>query len=300
MLRIVSVLSVALAAGHLVETLRANSAIRTQVAAQDRDGSALIPADAEGGQGATLPRSASLSSGGFSDFPTLMGITAVSSTPDPAGNPACSPVLSLAAAADAMIDLTLDAPCNRGQRVVIRHGGLSFTARTGPDGKLALRLPALEADALVTTYLEGASVVLAKVEVPEVADLVRFAFQAPFPVQFDLRAEEAGQVYSGKGTSSARDGSRKILSLGSPAVSEPILAQVYTFPAATPETVDLTVEVRINADTCSRTFQAETVLSRAGSAEVTSLPVAVPLCGTSGDILVLKNLVSDPTLTASN
>jgi hypothetical protein len=295
-LRVVSVLSVALAAGHLVESLRASAVTRdagTLDSLARSEGVADLP-------GTALPNSASLTAGGFGDLPPLMGITSVASAPDLRGDLPCSPALSLAASADAMIDLALVAPCNLGQRVVIRHSGLSFTAQTGADGRLSLRLPALESDALVTAYFEGSEMAIAKVEVPGLEKLVRFGFQAPFPLQFDLRADVAGQVYSGRVASAARDGSRKILTLGAVDVSQPMLAQVYTFPEADPGTADLTVELRITSETCSRTFQAETILSQDGVATLNGLPIAVPLCGTSGDILVLKNLVSDPTLAASN
>lgn len=292
-LRVIAVLSVAFAAGHLVETLRASTSPRGDLAA-------LVPVSSgpEDVRVASLPRSASLAAGTVGSMPALVGITSVAATTEdrPAGD--CTPSLALAVTDQAMIDLALHAPCDLGERVVIRHAGLSFTARTGADGRLALRLPALEAEALVAAYFEGSEVALAKVAVSGLDDIARFAFQMGFPVQFDLRAEEGGHVFAASSAGPA--GAGRIVTLGNAAVADPILAQVYTFPADSLSAADLTVELRVTAATCSRTFAAETVTSVAGAANRHSLSVALPLCGTAGDILVLKNLVRDPTLSLPN
>jgi hypothetical protein len=58
----------------------------------------------------------------------------------------------------------------------------------------------------------------------------------------------------------------------------------------------LSVEVRITDQSCGRSFLAETRISQGGTVIAQTLPIAVPICGTTGDILVLKNLVPDTTL----
>jgi hypothetical protein len=57
--------------------------------------------------------------------------------------------------------------------------------------------------------------------------------------------------------------------------------------------------MRITAETCGNSYQGETVLSQGGTAARGSLPLSLPLCGTAGDILVLKNLLAPPTLASS-
>jgi hypothetical protein len=168
----------------------------------------------------------------------------------------------------------------------------------GLDGRLALRLPALENEALVAAYFEGSSVALASILVPDAADHARFAFQLPFPVDFALRAEEGDAVYVGGSSGPRQADAGKIVTLGSESVSQPMLAQVYTFPDSGLASSTLSVEVRITDQTCSRSFVAETWITRDGSVTRQTQPVAIPLCGVSGDILVLKNLVPDLTLAA--
>jgi hypothetical protein len=273
--RVVAVLAVAVAAGQVAESLRP------------------LSRDAQAGA-AVVDTSASASLADV--LPNLRGITPVAATLDDPAATGCIPTLGLEAAPLGMIDLTLNAPCNPGERVVIRHAGLSFTAQISPDGALSLQLPALDPEAMVAAYFDSSQIALAKVSVPDATDHIRFAVQMGHPAMFDLRAETDGQVYIGSYGRTA-DAPRSILPLGVGTVAQPMLAQVYSYPAAD-TAADLTVEVKITPDTCGRTLPVETLLARGGRVTVTKLAVAVPLCGTSGDILVLKNLLRDLTLAA--
>jgi hypothetical protein len=295
-LRIVAVLSVAVAAGELVETLRPNVTVSRLEAAASARHSDIATKGPLPGQ--LLPVSASLDDGTGSGLPRLTGITPVAATTEARGPAGCDVALGLTAAAGAMIDISLSAPCHRGERVVIRHSGLSFTALTSVEGRLRLQVPAMETDALVAAYLDGSQMTLAQVTVPDAAAHVRFAVQMPFPGQFDLRANEGGQVFVGSSGAVADGGLRKIVLLGTTKVTQPLLAQVYTLPADNLSLADLTAELRITAETCGRTLPIETVLAQGGKVTITTLPVAVPLCGTAGDILQLKNLLGDLKLAA--
>jgi len=295
-LRIFAVLSVAVAAGELVETLRPNATAARLEAAASVPQSEIAAMGMLAGQ--ILPGSASLGDGSGSGLPKLTGITPVAATTEVRGPVGCDVSLSLTAAAGAMIDISLSAPCHRGERVVIRHSGLSFTALTGVDGWLRLQVPAMETDALVAAYFDGSQMTLAQVTVPDAAAHVRFAVQMPLPAQFDLRANEGGQVFVGSSAAVADGGLRKIVPLGTTKVTQPLLAQVYTLPADDLSLADLTAELRIIPETCGRTLPVETILARGGKVTVTTLAVAVPFCGTAGDILQLKNLLGDLTLAA--
>jgi hypothetical protein len=262
LLRVVVVLLIAVATGHAVETQRAGRPAMTTAATVD------------------------------TAMPDLAGITPVSAEAERAPDP-CAPRLDLTAAPGAMIKVALDAPCNVGERVLLRHSGLSFTAQVGLDGMVRLDLPALQEQALVAAYFAASGAVLQSVVVPDAALHPRFAFQAAAPLQFDLRATEGGHVHSGRASGDAQG---PIVTLGTTTVPQPMLAQVYSFPGPGPSDAVLTVEVRITPETCSRSFVADTLVSRQGIVVQRSLPISVPLCGAAGDILVLKNLLGAPTL----
>lgn len=272
-------LSVAVAAGHLVQTLHPGVPAGT--------GSNVAYAD---------PAATVIGASG-TGFPRLTGITSVAAATEVPLADGCDVALALFALPAALIDMTLSAPCNRGERVVIRHSGLSFTALTSPQGQLRLQIPAMEADALIAAYFDGSEMALSRVMVPEAASYVRVGIQIAFPAQFDLRAEEGGQVFVGSSGGLAEGQHRRIIPLGTGKVTQPLLAQIYTLPAA-PGLADLTVEVRITPETCGRSLPIDTVLARNGKVTKSRILATVPPCGTSGDILLLKNLLPDLTLAA--
>ena len=278
LLRVTAVLSVAFATGQTVESLR-SSAAQSGTTSANLAGTVVLPSSAS-----LVPAER---------LPDIRGITPVAAANQAAESDACEPSLALAAAAGAMIDVALHAPCNAGERVVIRHAGISFTAQMGADGRLSLAVPALERAALVAAYFEGSSVALATVVVPEVAHQARFAFQAPYPVEFQLRAAEGETLHVG-----GANGTGRIMTLGSGSVAEPLFAQVYTFSGIDLGASTLTVNVPITDQTCGRSFQAETRISQGGAVTAQTLPIAVPICGTLGDNLVLKNLLGAVTLAA--
>lgn len=285
--RVAAVLTVALAAGHLVHLLRPSAPL---AALRAEPPSMVTTVSAA----SSVPKSASLTSGLLSTEPDLVGITSIAADFVPADS--CATDLRLAPAPGAMIDLALTAPCNRAERIVIRHAGLSFTALTDQTGAARLTIPALQPDAVVAVYLSGSAIALARLNVPEAAQLRRFAFQWASSETFSLRVTEGDQLYVA--ASDSRLSPAKVLSLGLSSVQNPLLAQVYTYPAGSSAKIELAVELRVSPSTCGRTLAAQTLMSNWGQVHLAEFPVAVPLCGSSGDILVLKNLAPDLTLAA--
>jgi hypothetical protein len=273
LLRVVAVLSVAIATGQSVETLRARAAT----------------AAAENGSMA-LPYTASLVQVDESNLPVLRGITPVAAIRPGADADGCAPDLSLAVADGAMIDVALSAPCNAGERVVLRHAGISLTAQTGADGRLALSLPALQAEALVAVYFEGSAVALATVRVPGAAHVSRFAVQIPYPLRVVLTGTRTSASAAGPAASA--------VIVGSDDVAQPMQAHVYTFPEVDLASARISAEFRVTRQTCGRSFQLETRISQAGGVTAGIVPVQLPVCGASDGIMVLKNLVPDLTLAA--
>jgi hypothetical protein len=270
--RVVAVLTIALLTGQAVEHLRDSS----RLAASPEHASPKAP-DAEDlgldGIGRITPVAARLE----------------------AAN-GCAVSLTLTPQPGAMIALDLSAPCKPSERVVLRYSGLSFSAVTSAAGRVQLALPAFERDTLVTGYFEDAEVALAAVDVTDLGGITRFAVEMAHPAQYALRAQVDGLVYVGSAGFSAADAHPRIHVLGTSAVAQPILAQVYDFPSADLAATNLTVEVKITPETCGQTLPMTSLLSQDGAITLTKARVAIPLCGTSGDILVLKNLLPDLTL----
>ena len=294
-LRITAAAAVAFAAAHTAESQKGQSAPQSLVvAATERaeTGSTVVVA----GLG-TVPKSASLVGPSGKGLGDLVSITPVAATTSAAGGDTCSPRMELSAAPGAMILMSLSAPCNRNERIIVRHSGLSFTARTEHSGGARILLPAMKADALVAVYLSDAQLMLGQVKVPDVASYTRYAIAWEWPADLELRATDGEKVLVGTAPGFT-DEPQRIMSLGAADVQSPIMANVYSVRDQDLGAVALTGEVRITAASCGRTLRLDTVFSTRGKVTVQEQDVAVPLCGTAGDILLLKNLGAAPTLAA--
>jgi hypothetical protein len=216
--------------------------------------------------------------------------------------PACTPVLSLAAAPGAVIALSLSAPCDPDARVVVRHEGLGFTAATDAEGRLELEVPALATMARVRVLLPGNEVALAEVAVPEAAGFLRVGLQWMGPDRFELHAfergagfGEAGHVHAG-----SAPGLGRLFALGREDVERPLLAEVYSLPRAHASEVRLHVEAPVTEATCGREMLAE-ALAMGATAAATLIDVAVemPGCDATGGFLMLPGLFDDLRLAGN-
>jgi hypothetical protein len=229
---------------------------------------------------------------------------------DPAPAAACDVTLDLMTEANAMIGITLLAPCHPNQRVALRHAGLAVTAQTTSTGALFTAIPALEVDAKVELSFADGNDASGTIAVPEVTTLRRFGVQWQADDAFQIHAFENGAAYGEPGHVSAASPNRPaawmqatggfLSLLGDSNTENPLLAEVYTFPtdpAAKPEVV---IEAAVTDKTCARELLAETLTSTAGSVFVTDLTLAMPECDAVGDYLVLKNLFLDLNMASLN
>lgn len=223
---------------------------------------------------------------------------------------ACDATLDLMNEANAMIGITLLAPCHLNQRVVLRHAGLAVTGQTTSTGALFTALPAFEADATVEVSFADGTDASGKIAVPELATLRRFGVQWQADDAFQVHAFENGAAYGAPGHVSAADPHRPAAGmqatggflslLGDAATENPLLAEVYTFPADPTAKPEVVVEAAVTDKTCARELLAETLSSSGGSVFVTDLTLAMPECDAVGDYLVLKNLFLDLNMASLN
>jgi hypothetical protein len=216
----------------------------------------------------------------------------------------CSTDLALAAGPQAMIAVTLMAPCRAGERVVLRHAGLAVAEVLPADGKLILDLPALNATGEVSVLFPDAEIATGAVAIPEALAIRRFGMQWMADDAFQLHVLEAGADYNQPGhvwaDAPVSPNGGYMMALGNPTLDLPMMAAVYTWPADQGIPADVMVESVVTEMTCGRELLGETLAMQGGTVTVTDLTLAMPECDALGDILVLKNPGLDVTLTASN
>ena len=88
--------------------------------------------------------------------------------------------------------------------------------------------------------------------------------------------------------------------LGDSTTENPMLAEVYTFPADANAKPDVVIEAAVTDSTCGREMLGETLSSLGGKVQVTDLTLAMPDCDAVGDYLVLKNLVPDLNIASAH
>lgn len=228
----------------------------------------------------------------------------------PASGNACDLSLELIEEPSAMIGITLLAPCHPNQRVVLRHGGLAVTGQTTATGALFTGLPAMETAATVEVFFADGARTKAEINMPELASLRRFGVQWQAEDAFQIHAFENGATYGDPGHVSASDPHTPVaglppkggfLTLAGDATSvNPLLAEIYTYPADPTAKPEVIVEASVTDKTCGRELIGETLTTSGGSTFVTDLSLAMPECDAVGDYLVLKNLVLDTNMAAVN
>jgi hypothetical protein len=221
----------------------------------------------------------------------------------------CATSLDLINGNNAMIGLTLIAPCHPNERVVLRHAGLAITGKTTATGAIFVDIPALQMDGKVEVLFKDGKKISAAVAMPEVADMRRFAVQWQADDAFAIHAFEDDSGFGGPGDISAANlhspaaglsAKGGFLSLlGDATTDQPLLAQLYTFPADPTAKPVVVVEAPVTEGSCGREILAETLFSSGGRVAINDLSASMPGCDAIGDYLVLKNLVPDMNI-ASN
>lgn len=238
------------------------------------------------------------------EFFTLAPPPAAPTTPAADGAQDCEPTLTLAAEAGAQLRLSLTAPCQQGARVVIQHAGLTFAERVGANGRLSLHIPALAASGEVGLRIADGTQLSAATAVPDLSQIQRFALQWVAGDDFQLQPSTAAQQKSFTETGEAPLGRAPRVAvlqrLGTDALDTPLQAIVYTWPEAPSAPISLDIEAEVTQATCGREMLGETLDLQNGRLTVAELTLSMPGCDALGDILVLKNVASDKTVTAMN
>lgn len=315
-MRVVAVVAVALAAGHVAQSGQKSSvqAASLMPAPTDPGPERVIAASAGDAPVQSLPETdRSFSPALPAPAPQISSPVAVPlAEPDrsPAGPDrieaaACSAFLALAPRDGAMIDVLLADPCRPEARVVLRHGGLAVTYRTDPAGVLFASLPALQTDALVSARFAGNDRLEARIAVPGAAAMHRFGVQWMGPRAFAVNAFENGADYGDAGhvstSAPGRPGAGNgfLTMLGDASVEMPMLAEIYTFPVPF-RSLPVAVEAAVTEATCGQEILGEVLTAERGTVRLAELSVTMPGCDAVGDYLVLKNLVPDLKLASAN
>ncbi len=224
----------------------------------------------------------------------------------------CAPVMTATAEPMAMVNLLLADACRINTPVTIHHQGMMFSAMTDDRGMLNIMVPALARDALFMADFKSGNGIAASVLVPDIDTIDRAVLQWQGNDGVQLHALEFGAGYDGAGhvwSAATNDPLRAMTGeagfmalLGDLRVSDPLHAEVYTFPSgqsARDGNVILNVEAEVTTGNCGRDVAAQSIQIAPGQpAKAIDLTMMMPPCDAVGEFLVLKNMFADLTLAA--
>ena len=299
--RVVALVAIAMAAGHLIQTLAARkSAVAASVVTNGPKDIVQLSAGADNAPVIVFVRPGT-------PVDSLSAATTMERTREAAETTpvqvVCADDLALEAQPGGMIDVALSANCRSGQRIVLRHAGLAVTGKIAADGTYQTVLPALSVAEAVEILFQDGSKTSQIVSMPEVAAMRRFGVQwqgvGAFAIQSFENGADLGQadVISVSNPGAAQSGVMTLL--GDASVENPLMAQIYTYPANPLRSTQVVVEAAVTGQTCGHDLLGDVIFSEAGQARTVDLTLAMPDCSGIGDFLVLKNLATDLKIAAN-
>lgn len=202
----------------------------------------------------------------------------------------------------ALMQISVNAPCNSGETLAFAHAGLRFSEQLGPDGTLTVEVPAMTGTATVALKFPDGSDRDVEVTVPDFEAFDRIAVVWQGATGLQLHALESGAEYGETGhvwadtpgtSDAAIAGTGGFVTvLGSSASG--YAADVYTYPAALMREgaePEVSIEAQVMENTCGGEIEGWILRTNPGRApNVEPLTMTVPGCDAVGEYLVLKNL----------
>lgn len=214
----------------------------------------------------------------------------------------CNVALTATPFMDGLVQLSLDAPCYRNQRMLISHAGLEFADITDSEGSFSSVVPVFSEFSSFDVVFADGNEAKANTLGMRVHEFNRVAVSwsgGPaihiHALEFGAEFGEAGHVWAESSEVSADGGI--LLQLGNPNIANPVLAEVYSFPNASAMhegAVRVIIEAEVTPQTCETNITGKTVTVTPNEpALATAVSVTMPDCNGIDGFLVLKNLLQD-------
>lgn len=195
---------------------------------------------------------------------------------------------------DALIELSLSAPCHPNERVVISHGDLAFSAHTNADGTYSAYLPALSTLAKIDVFVGNSEFQQAEVAVPEADAHYRVVLQWTGSAGLGLHAYHRGAEFGSPGhlhALSPFDPDQEdafLISLGDHRGPESMAAQVYSVPVTSADQSRVELELKFNAGQCGAEYSGYLLYAHAGvTSDIKEVSFVTPDCPSEDGFIIM-------------
>ncbi|WP_428546401.1 hypothetical protein [Profundibacter sp.] len=201
-----------------------------------------------------------------------------------------------------LVTLELDAPCQMGVPVIVRHEGVSFTAVTSDIGRVTVKMPVFNGQAVFSVEMPDGSTISTEALVQEANDYDHVAVMWSGDTGLQIHAYEpfGAHVWSNapQNISIAIKGrGGYVTRLGSTDFPVAMRAEVYSFPRRQIRktgVVRLDLSAAITPQTCGKNLLAKTLQPGVnGGNTLVDLVLNMPACDSGVRNLVLKNIFRD-------
>lgn len=320
LLRSGSVLLAALAVGHFMQ----NGAFAAKNPANIQGPSVANPSKPDGPDfsqamptppmdmvvpgGLTNPETNALQSSRIASVVSLLDLNSETDTDIPSlMYSSCDVTVSAQPHANAMVELSVVAPCYRNQKILIEHEGLAFADLTDDQGAYAALIPVFDPYAAFSATFPDGNTGSAKTLGSTLDGYRRVAVSWHGGPGLHIHALEFGAGFGDFGhvwAESTSDPEMAELTdsgyltvLGNPYIPAPVLAEVYSFranPTQADGAIRISVEAEVDDRTCGEDIKGNTLQTTPdGDVAVTAVVLTLPDCGSGDGFLVLKNLLQD-------
>lgn len=201
-----------------------------------------------------------------------------------------------------MVTLELDAPCQMGVPVTVRHEGLFFTVVTSDIGRVTAKMPVLNRQAVFSVEMPDGSTISTEALVQEANDYDHVAVMWSGDTGLQIHAYEPSGAHvwgnAPQNISIAIKGrGGYVTRLGSTDFPEAKQAEIYSFPRRQIRksgVVRLALSAAVTPYTCGKNRVAKTLQPGVnGGNTLVDLVLNMPACDSGVRNLVLKNIIRD-------
>lgn len=195
---------------------------------------------------------------------------------------ACDTALKVHPRPEAVLSVTLSAPCRPGQIVRITHVGLEFDIRLPQTGEMTFDMPALDAPSRVTAHFPGGSQFSTTADPGVLDDFLRVAMQSDASAGLAVGTSSSKRLPVTK--TELGDGSGQMVQIVSHHLS----------PQERRGVIRLALLSKVTAAHCDQPSDAKVIERRPGlPVRQYGLSLSAPGCARVGEILELKNILQD-------
>ena len=206
----------------------------------------------------------------------------------------CQPVLSVRATVDALIAVTLDAPCHPDTPLVASHADLAFSQRTDAQGRYSGFIPALTPEARLNIFLGEDVFLEAQSTVDDLDEHIRIVAQWTGAIDLALHGFHGGADFGAPGHLHAgnpfdpdTDGAF-LIALGETDSPDAMRAEIFSIPAPLAPASRAELALAFDSTLCGQDISAFILTRGAGwMSDMAEARFTTPDCPADAGLLIM-------------